>query len=186
MTKTSGTLLEKMKDRRFRRTEEAIFKLFAEKDFDLTVNTIVNKIDISSSTFYRHHHGVTCILADYEHLIIEYYINDMSAKINKTGVKIVIYWALIFIMNNKELIKVVAKKDNYSIIYQMIMASKIMISEVFINVPDKIFNIYALEVCGVIMEWQKCDYSEEKLREVGRNIMYLTETVKERLGPLTN
>ena len=42
MSKTSGTLLEKMKDRRFRKTEEAIFEVFAENSVALDINTEYN------------------------------------------------------------------------------------------------------------------------------------------------
>ena len=70
MSKTSGTLLEKMKDRRFRKTEEAIFEVFAENNVTLDIKTLIKGARVSSSTFYRHHQSVNCLLGDYEKLII--------------------------------------------------------------------------------------------------------------------
>ena len=185
MAEKGGALINKMKNRRFRKTEEAIFRVFEKLPVDCTAEEIAKMVGISSSTFYRHHQSVSKILCDYEQLIMEMYAG-MVEKINGRNMETgnILYQTLIFVMANKEIIKAVAEKDNYLIIYQMI----IFLKPIIMKRPgeDKIFNIYACEICGVIMDWQENDYAVEQFGVVRKNIIYLTKTARRRLEPLAN
>ena len=189
MSKTSGTLLEKMKDRRFRKTEEAIFEVFAENSVALDINTVIKGAKVSSSTFYRHHQSVNCLLSDYERLIIERYKKYMAEilKGRKDEFELIVYWTLIFIGKNKDKISVVAERGNFAVIYRMVGLYKNEVidkSRLTRNV-DKLFEIYAFEVCGLIRNWQETDFAREGFVSVKNDILYLTYTIRDRLGALS-
>ena len=49
---------------------------------------------------------------------------------------------------------------------------------------EKMLRVYAKEVAGVIEEWGKDGFKEGELEAVLGKIMYLTETMRQRLGPV--
>ena len=46
------------------------------------------------------------------------------------------------------------------------------------------FMVYVNEVVGLIVGWGKKGFMEKELQNVLANIMYLTESMRERLKPL--
>jgi AcrR family transcriptional regulator len=184
----SGQIFSSAGDRRFRGTEEAIFNVFADSGAKLSIKIVIRRAGISSSTFYRHHKSINNLLYDYEHMIMENFRKFVQepAGHKKTNFRQVIYRMLVFIMLNKRIIKVVASRDNYLIIYRMVKTLKnwIVMAKYLISDENRIFDIYVCEVCGVIKNWHEDDYPECVLMKIENDIVYLTLTIGDRLGKL--
>lgn len=190
MAGQSGLIFSKIHDRRSRGTEEAIFAVFAHDGTSLSTKIFIKRAGISSSTFYRHHKSIGGLLYDYEHLIMEQFLKFVSELRDKSvvDVKQVIYRMLVFIMVNKDIIEVVADRDNYHIIYSMVktLRGKVVLAGCVVRDANRIFDIYACEVCGVIKNWHEGGYSERVLPKVESDIVYLTLTINDRLGKLAD
>ena len=188
--KRSGQIFDKAGDRRFCETEEAIFNVFADPDVEPNIRVFTSRAGISSSTFYRHHQSVYTLLHDYEQMIMEQFRQFMHETINyeKVGFRQTIYRMLMFIILNKDVIGVVASRDNYLIFYLMVrtLRSRVNLIRFECKNVDKIFDVYVCEVCGVIKNWHEDGYPEQALKKVEKDIIYLSLTIEKRLGKLAN
>ena len=188
--KRSGQIFDKAGDRRFCETEEAIFNVFADPDVEPNIRVFTSRAGISSSTFYRHHRSVYTLLNDYEQMIIKQFWQFVYESINyrETSFNQIIYRMLIFIIMNKEMIGVVASRDNYLIFYLMVrtLRSRVNLIRCECKNVDKIFDVYVCEVCGVIKNWHEDGYPEQALKKVEKDIIYLSLTIEKGLGKLAN
>lgn len=188
MSEQSGTIFSKTGDRRFRGTEEAIFEVFASTKSRLSVSSVIKRAGISSSTFYRHHKSINNLLYDYECLIMDRFCQFVQESTGFHGLNVrqVVYRMLVFIVVNRKIIEVVADRDNFFIIYNMVksLKNRITLTGRIIRGSNRIFDIYACEVCGVIKNWHENGYSEGVMMEVENDIVYLTLTIDDRLGKL--
>lgn len=178
-------MIRKMKDRRFRKTEEAIFKVFMAKSCDMSVDMVIKKVGISRSTFYRHHKSVYQILPDYEQFILDIYEEFLNRTTKrKAEAKIMIWRTLCFIFSHKKLIWNIIDRDNGVIIYKMLiyLRPRILAPKQRWTNAEKIYHIFACEVCGVVIDWRENDCVEGKFEEAAADIAYLTDTIQERLG----
>lgn len=190
MVKRSGQIFSKTGDRRFRETEETIFYIFADPNTEPSVENYTSRAGISSSTFYRHHKSVYSLLHDYERIIMKQFRQFMHETVNfeKVGFRQIVYRMLIFIIINRDVIRVVASRDNFLIIYYMVSAlkDKAKCASFQTEATERIFDIYAFEICGVIKNWHEDGYPECVLPKIEKDILYLTSTINERLGKLVN
>ncbi len=186
MIERSGLVFDKSGDRRFCGTEEVIFDVFAKLDDGISLEVVVKKAGISSSTFYRHHKSINGLLHDYEEMIMERFRRFVKADYNGVDFRQTVHLMLIFIVINKKVIEVIAIKDNYLIIYYMVrvLKNRIVLSGYLTEKNDRVFDIYVCEVCGVIKGWQEDGFSEHLLMRIEEDIMYLTLTINDRLGKL--
>ncbi len=188
MIEQSGLIFDKFGDRRFRSSEEAIFDMFSRVDTRINLKIVKKRAGISSSTFYRHHKSINSLLYDYEKMIMNCFRRFMRVGYKGADLRQIVRRMLIFIILNKKMIKAVAKKDNYLIIYCMVrtLKRKIEVDGYLIDKDNKIFDIYVCEVCGVIKGWQEDGYTEQALMKIEDDIAYLTLTINERLGKLVH
>ena len=190
MVKQSGQIFSKIGDRRFRETEETIFYIFADPNTEPSIKNYTSRAGISSSTFYRHHKSVYNLLDDYEQIILSQFNRFMQELFDyeEASFRQIVYRTLIFIMLNKDVIRVVASHDNFLIIYYMVSALKDKVKSIRFQTEtmERLFNVYAFEVCGVIKNWHEDGYSEYVLPKIEKDILYLTSTINERLGKLIN
>lgn len=178
---------KKLADRRFRTTEEAILGAFFEGGENFNIGVVLRRAKISRATFYRHHKTVYDVVPDCE----EYVLGEFNKMIEsvlldeKIGMRTIYYKMLGFIMNNREIFSVVVNNDRRRALKAMINSFELKIA-LICGLPSnghKILNIYKNEVIGVLEEWIRSGFCEGEA-DVMEDIMYLTETVKFRLGKL--
>ena len=186
MIERSGLVFDKSGDRRFCSNEEAIFDVFSKVDIGISLEIIIRRAGISSSTFYRHHKSINSLLYDYEKMILDCFKQFIQISRKGADLRQTVRRMLIFIVLNKKIIEVVAVKDNFLIIYRMVrvLKRKIELAGYVMENDNRIFDIYVCEVCGVIKGWQEDGYPEQVLMRIENDIVYLTLTINDRLGKL--
>ena len=178
----------KTKNKRYQKTEEVILEaLMKSKEFP-TTSMLIKKARIARSTLYRHHKTVLKILPDYERGVLIKYGNVVRRLIRRKNIQIrtICLRTLIFIMAEQELFKILLKYEGGIIIEKMILKLRSKLKAACHLPPnsDKILRVYAKEVAGIIEEWSDSGFKEDKINETLNKILYLTETMKQRLGPL--
>ncbi len=186
----SGLTEKQMSDKRFKKSEEEIFETIFEQGNLPDVNLVARKTRLSRSTLYRHHKVLYNITTDYEKYLLKNYNSVMRRAMlgGRVKLKSIFYKMLVFIMNNKKIIKALVKRNRTAIFEKMLeQLKKIIIKRcVLPKKSDKMFRIYMMEVIGVIEEWGMRDYCQEEIERVLEDIMYLTETMKTRLRSIPN
>ena len=185
----SGLTEKQMSDKRFKKSEEEIFEAIFDQDNLPDVNLVAKKTKLSRSTLYRHHKVLYNITTDYEKYILRKFSCVMRCATFGRRVKLknVFYKMLVFIMNHKKIIKALIKRNRTTIFEKMLERLKGRIIK-SCNLPknsEKIFKVYTMEVVGVIEEWGEKDFCQEEIERVLSDIMYLTDTIKTRLMPLS-
>ena len=173
------------KDKRYREIEEKILQLFFEYGYSLTASMVAEKLGVARSTFYRHHKTVQDILPDYIKLILE------DAKVDCKGsdegcVQKFFMGVLILIVREKEIFLIFLKMQNREILVLILLRNeKLLLKYADFRVEaGSIYNIYVNEVVAVVDDWGKEGFPCNKVNVVLGDIMYLTRTMKVRLGPL--
>ena len=180
---------KKLNNRRFRKTEEAILEAFFGNKVVLSARVIAKRAKVSRSTLYRHHRAVYRIVPDYEEYILDKYKKLIRYLIKNKGIKVktVYYQTLFFILRNKTIFKLTVDFNNGETIEKIIkrILPKIVDEYKLQKNCEKALKIYKKEIAGLIEDWIKNDFVEEE-RVVLNNIMYLTNTLRRRLMPLTD
>ena len=70
----SGITEKRLKDKRFKKTEEAILRVFFETKECISVKSLAIKIGVARSTIYCHHKSIREILPDYEKYILKEFV----------------------------------------------------------------------------------------------------------------
>ncbi|MBR3180447.1 hypothetical protein IKF57_02910 [Candidatus Saccharibacteria bacterium] len=179
-----GLNLKNMSNRRFRKTEDAIFAAYNSIK-EPSAHRIVSKVHISRSTFYRHHKNIHSITRDYEKYILEKYsatLRPFLAK-NHTQLKTIILQMLIFIMAHKTIFHAFLKSEHAKILEKLTLHLEPKFAQ-SLRLPHRHFGILAKEITGVIEEWGKTNFAESKLDSTLADIIFLVTTAKSRLKPL--
>lgn len=178
---------KKFADKRFRKTEDEILKVFFGSKEDLTVRQVVRETKIARSTFYRHHLSIGKIIPDYRKYVYLRYVLYMRKKMKKSAhIKTLYMSMLLFIVQNKRIFTLLVERDGGIIFTQMIHKLLPKVERHIRNAggTGKIFEIYKSEVTTILMDWGEEGFHEEKIGEVLKNIMYLTDTIYARLGAI--
>lgn len=180
---------KKLKDRRFRKTEEAILRAFFSNKRVLSARVITKRARISRSTLYRHHGTVYEIIPDYEAYILAKYCKLIDGLIKRREIKIKTIYCqmLIFILRNKGLLEKIVEKDGGELIEKMVKMLEPKIKEVY-SLPkncEKMLKIYEKEITGLVESWIKNDFYGGEMIILG-DIMYLSNTFRLRLRPLAS
>lgn len=183
---SSGLTDEKMSNKQFYKTERAIFIAYSKiRDYP-TAKRLTRAAHISRSTLYRHHPRITHIPRDYEGYLLSAYDKAMRRMIHKKGIKlkITILRMLVFIMNHKEVIKLLLNDGRSAVIKKMLnrikprLINEWMIGDDF----NKIFSIYTNEIVGIIELWGKHNFSDQYLGTILNDVMTITKTAPSRLS----
>lgn len=178
-----------MRDKRYRKTEDAILKVFfKESKNEITMVKMAKKAGIGRSTMYVHHHAIKKIIPDYEKYILREYGLTMRrrSRAKNTTLKSLYFDTLVFILRNRKIFEMFLRFDDRDIIIKMIEKLKVEIAG-FARLPknsEKIFKIYTGEIVEVIFEWGKKGLPENELEKVLSDIIYLTNTCRDRLMPI--
>ena len=173
-------------DKRFRETEEQILRLFFERNGNVTIGEMARAIGVSRATIYRHHHSIDEIVSDYSRTLLE------KCKVKCDGfsekqVRRFFLELLLFIVKNKLVFMMFFSVKNRNVLMGILVNNKEMIlkSAGFTGRADKAFNIYCGEVLAVIQMWSEDGLSWEGMSTALEDILFLTKTLKTRLGVLS-
>ena len=176
-----------MGNRRFKRTEHAIFITYYKmRDYPIA-KRIAKRAKISRATFYRHHQTASNIPRDHEEFLFRAYTTQMKKYLKKSSsLQTIFLRLLVFLSSNKEVIKFLLNDGRKEIIKKMINHLKpvIICNWRFAGNLDKAYNVYENEVLGVIEFWGQRNFAVTNLSKVLDEILYLTRTASERLIPL--
>ena len=177
---------EKLNNKRFRKTEEAIIMaFFLVKDYS-SIERFIKVAKISRSTLYRHHRTISQIVPDYEKYILKKYKKVIRGLPKKTTIKNLYQRTLIFIVANKKIAQFLHRFGNHNTLEKMIYCLKPKITSSGKITNDEMFKIYAKEVVGVIEQWEQGGFKMDETPSAVRKIMYLTNSARARLGPITS
>lgn len=178
----------KTKNKRYQKTEEAILDVLARSKELPTVGVLVRKARISRSTLYRHHRTVTGIVPDYEREVLIKYRGTMQRLFHQknTQVRKICLRTLIFVMANRRIFEILLKYDGGAVIERMVLKSKKKLQSTYHlpKNPDKMLKVYTKEVVGIIEDWGRRGFCEDGMDMTLVKIMYLTDTMRQRLGPV--
>ena len=185
--KTSGLTEKRMSNKRFRKTEQAIFiAYYTLRDYP-TARKLAKRAHISRATLYRHHSGVYAIPIDYEKYLLATYKKAIGGLLRKNaGIKTVFLRTLVFISNNRMVFIVLFRDGHSNAVKKMIEFLKGRVLEEWHlgGDVDKIYNVYQYEVLGVIEVWSKQKFATKQLDSILSDILYLTNTARRNLLPL--
>ena len=176
-----------MANKRFFKTEKAIFIAYCKLRDYPSAKRIAQLAGVSRATFYRHHRKAVKIPEDYEKYLLENYRKMMRGFMKRgTKIRILYFRMLIFMVNNEEVILVLFQEGRKEIIRSMVDYLKPCVLDEWKIGGDlsKMFNVYKSEVMGVIEVWAEQKFSDKDLDTVLNDIMYLTQTARQRLLPL--
>lgn len=187
MKRTPVFTSKKMCHQRYRRTEEAILKVFFKNDKN-TMKGIAKQAGIGRATIYLHHHTVKDILPDYENYLLSEYkkIIRKKLRIKNTGLKTLYLSSLIFISRNRKFFKIFIKFNRREIFLRILAILKPKIESIT-KLPknsEKIFKIYTSEITEILFEWGKKGFPDTELEKILNDIIYLTETCRHHLMPI--
>lgn len=176
---------QKLNNKQFRKTETEILRVFFERGGFVTMKEIAKTVGMARSTIYYHHRSAKEIVSDYEN----YILCEYSKLLKKTeGVKLqkVFYRTLIFIMINKNVFLVFLRVHDRRVFAEMVDRIRPIIAE-YVKMngdTEMVYEIYVNELIIVVKKWGEGGFSEDSVTDVLGDIMYLTNTLKIRLGPL--
>ena len=180
-----GITEQKLKNKRFRKTEEKIISALLLSRDDLSMNNFLKTAEVSRSTIYRHHRNFYNISKNYENYLLRKFRRFLKALVkNKITLAKVYTRILIFLIPNQKIILLILSRGNRKFIETLLSELRVIVMKKVKN--DKIFKIYLKEVSGVIEEWIYDGFNQKKIEEVVNQISYLTETAWSRLGPLAS
>lgn len=184
-----GITEKKLRNRRFRRTEEAILKVFFEEDIYIGIGKMAEKAGVARSTVYHHHRAVREIVPDYRKYILRNFKRGVARILVKKNVRVqTLYeYMIYFMIRHKKEFMVLAKGKDCEVLIEMlkVLRGKIEMAERLPKNSDKIYIVYTGEVMELIKRWMVEDFDEAKVKKLLTNIMYLTTTMRERLMPIS-
>ncbi|MBQ6461381.1 hypothetical protein IJJ36_03050 [Candidatus Saccharibacteria bacterium] len=184
----SGITEKRLKDKRFKKTEEAILRVFFETKECISVKSLAIKIGVARSTIYCHHKSIREILPDYEKYILKKYskmVRQLAHKKEKKS-RVLYINILLFVLRNKRIFEILLKHRNKIVFEEMILRIKPMI-EGEMGLPEnseKLYKVFASEIAALIEGWGEEDFAEKNMSMVLSDIVFLTKTARTRLVEL--
>lgn len=184
---TSGLTEKRMKNKRFCKTEKAIFLAYYKLRDYPNAKKLAKTANISRSTLYKHHKKIQAIPADYEDFLLQNYAKAIKKYLKKPAeFKTILFRTHAFIFANREIFGALFKEGHKETIKKMfnILKPNVLNEWGLTGNLDKIYNIYTNEILGIIESWEKQNFSEKSLEQVLNDTLYLTKTSKQKLLPL--
>lgn len=178
---------KKITNHRYRNTEIGFLEEFLSKSGNTTVTEMARAMGVARSTFYYHHKKVVEMVKDYKIYILDDY-RRMAQRMFEKNVTMtkVFSGMLIFMINHRQVFQILILVGKKDIFLEMVMVLRPKV-ERFARLSkksEKIFSIYAYEVAGVLKIWVEEGMKEEEIKVVVDDLVFLTETINERLGKL--
>ncbi len=175
----------KLRNKRFRRTEEAIILAFFTARELLSAERLIKLAGISRSTLYRHHHTIYEIAPDYERYILKKYKKFVQRFKGVKQVRLKQFYQkfLIFLRAHYKIIIFLLKYGSPNLIEKMLLTSKSKIPNLK-KINNEIFIIYTKEISGIIEDWLFKGADKNEILPTVHKIIYLTNSAKARLAPI--
>lgn len=184
----AGITEKRLNNHRFRKTEDAILRVFFENNVYIGAKEMAERAGVARSTFYHHHKTIGEIIPDYKRFIMRKYLATMGVLIKRKQVEMrkIYSETLFFIMRNRKVFEIMVKGKESVIVKEMLerIKPKMMERMRLGHNKDKILMVYNGEIAELICEWCESGFCENDIVLLLDNIMYLTDTVKTRLGGL--
>ncbi|MBR2766517.1 hypothetical protein IKD67_00280 [Candidatus Saccharibacteria bacterium] len=177
---------EKLKNKRFKKTEEAIIMAFFLNKDKLNLKRLLYLAKISRSTLYRHHRNINEIAPDYEKYILKKCKNYMKPFMKKDefNLKTLYQRILVFMVANRFIVNYLLKYNSHDFIERIIKALRPIIVASDKVDDGEMFKIYTKEVAAIIEEWCRLGFKKEDILPTTNKIMFLTDQAYIRLSPL--
>lgn len=187
--KHPGITERRMNNRRFRKTEDAIMRAFFECGQYAEAEKIARRAGVARTTVYYHHRAVKEILPDYKRYLLRSYTRTINKILKKkqARMKQIFLTLLAFMMRNRGIFMILAKAHDREVMRTMIERLRGKI-ESFARLPknsEKMFRVYRGEMTSLLENWGERGYHEREITGVLGDMMYLTETMRMRLGSLS-
>ena len=179
---------KKLKNKRFRATEESIrIAYFLVKD-TLSLDRLLRFAGISRSTLYRHHGSIGSIVPDYERYILRKIrrILKRILRARRTHLRTLYGRILAFMTAHKKIMEFLLAFDSRSLTEEIVLILKPKLLSTGKFSSEEILRIYTKEVSSIIEAWQKSGFRKDEITVTLDKIMYLTDTAYIRLAPLAS
>lgn len=179
---------QKLKNQRFRKTEETIIINFCLLKGNFSVKKLIKTAKISHSTFYRHHQSVYEIVPSYERYILQKYKKVIKKTLASNTARLPHLFrnTLIFLSVHQKIMKFLLEYGSSDFTEKLlsVLSSKLFSTGRIRN--QTMFEIYLKEISVLINQWQKDGFRKDEIAIITDKIMYLTDTARTRLGPVAN
>ena len=183
----TGISDKRLKNRRFRKTEELILKIVFREGFLVSTRDVANKAGVARSTIYRHHQTLKRVLQDYQKFMVKKFRIWIKSKSNEKMTPKMLYERMIvFIVQNQFVFEMLVKHGGTGVLKEMIMALEPKIVDL-VRLPknhQKVFLVYTNEIVGLIEAWVVDGCDDAKIKSLITDAVYLTETMRTRLKGL--
>lgn len=184
-----GITEKRLNNKRFRKTEEAILKAFFEGDNYISLGKMARRAGVARSTVYNHHRAVKEIVPDYKRYVLRSYaraINPLTRR-KQTRMRSIFLRVLAFIAAHRSIFLVFARLGDTEVMLAMIDRLREKV-RTHARVPrqrfERMFRVYRGEVMAILDEWAENEFAEEEMDWVLKELLYLTDTVGERLDKI--
>ena len=179
---------QKLKNQRFRKTEETIIVNYCLLKGNLNVRKLIKTAQISHSTFYRHHCSIHEIVPSYEQYILRKYKNLINKELKNKSARLphLFRKTMIFLAVHQKIIQFLLDYGDHNIIETILfyLSPKLLATGKITN--QAMLEIYLKEISTLIEQWGRGGFNKDEILTVTDKIIYLTDTVHIRLGPVTN
>lgn len=174
-------------DKRFRATETKILLTLSSVKDTLSPSRLAKNIGVARSTFYRHHRTVYGVTSDYEQYLLRKYRSSISRFIKSDHFQFRNLYerTFIFLFNYRQIINFLFSHGKGNFIEKLIQTLEPKIISTGKITSSAMFAIYAKEVTAIVEQWTKGGYSKSAISAHVDKIVYLTNTARIRLGPIT-
>lgn len=180
-----GITEKRLNNRRFKKTEEMILKVFFEGECD-SISRLAKRAGIARTTVYLHHHRIAGIPADYQRYILYMYKKSLKKWRDGETVEKIFEKTLVFIIRNKGYYSIALRSNNGAVYHKMVEALRPFIVKAVVLPKNsrRIYNVYAGEVVALLYEWGEKGFPEDKEKELLSNLLYVTKTFRSWLAPI--
>ena len=179
---------QKLKNQRFRKTEEIIIVNFCLLKGNLSVCRLIKTARISHSTFYRHHHSIHEIAPSYEQYILRKYRSLIKKTLNNKNTRLphLFRKTLIFLTVHQKIVQFLLDygDPNFTETMLLCLSPKLLATGRIKN--QAMLEIYLKEISALIEQWERNGFRKEEITTITDKMVYLTDTAITRLGPVTS
>lgn len=183
-----GITEKRLNNKRFRKTEKAILEAFFECGEGAKTEKMAYRAGVTRTTVYYHHAAVREIMPDYKRYIIRKHGRTMRPILEESQMRLrnIYLMNLTFIVAHRRIFLIFMRVRDREVMWEMVNRLRERI-ERFARLPknsEEIFRVYRGEVVELLEGWGERGFGEEEMSDMLDKVMYLTETMRERLKPL--
>ena len=179
---------QKLKNQRFRKTEEIIIVNFCLLKGNLSVCRLIKTAKISHSTFYRHHHSIHEIIPNYEQYVLRKYKSLIKKTLRNKSTRLphLFRMTLIFLTIHQKIVQFLLDygSPNFTETLLSSLSPEFLAAGQIKN--QVMLEIYLKEISALVEQWERNGFNKEEITAVTDKIVYLTDTAIARLGPVAN